>query len=211
MHTTTLVQICVVLLAVAGLTRGQGTRMVDQRCSASGFRCISRRDYTTCTQSKPQKYFRCDPGKVCSNREPSGQMCIQEAPPCVENGRVGMPGDCRRFSICMPISDNRIQQLEGLCNPGYRYNKPTLGCDPDPTCGVTNGSRTTVSASNDFVCTREGAFPDPSSCRSFLRCRQDQQGVLQVVKGRCPPVAPFFHGTNNVCVSSSETCMARPM
>ncbi|KAF4525060.1 hypothetical protein B566_EDAN001974 [Ephemera danica] len=211
MHTSSLQQICVVLLAVAGLTRGQGTRMVDQRCSVSGFRCISRRDYTTCTQSKPQRYFKCDPGNICSNREPSGQMCIQEAPPCVENTRVGMPGDCRRFSICMPISDNRMQQFEGLCNPGYSYKIKNFGCDPDPTCGVINMISTTVAPIKDFVCSSEGAFPDPANCRSFFRCRQDQQGVLQIAKGRCPPVAPYFHGTRNICVGSSESCMERPM
>ncbi|KAF4525061.1 hypothetical protein B566_EDAN001975 [Ephemera danica] len=129
---------CLVLaLLVAVLGQQQQDKLQEElRCSVSGFQCLDKTTYAPCVARQLSHIVECEPGLVCSSREPSGIMCIPPPPVCNATGRIRVPGDCRRFYACVRMGPANVFSLyEGFCDPGYSLNVSVSACTRDEGCG----------------------------------------------------------------------------
>ncbi|KAF4525063.1 hypothetical protein B566_EDAN001977 [Ephemera danica] len=132
--------ICVqlaLLVTVAVLGQQQQDKLQEElRCSVSGFQCLDKTTYAPCAARQLSHIVECEPGLVCSPREPSGIMCIPTPPVCNATGRFRFPGDCRRWYACIRMGPANLYNLyEGFCDPGHSLNLTEGACTRDEGCG----------------------------------------------------------------------------
>ena len=144
------------------------------------------------------KMYQCPTDETFDESE---NKCVKDSMlvECRESGSIPFYPNCNSYMKCISTASSFFRKIYTCELPNFYWNPETDQCE-DP-CNWN--------LATPFVCTSEGRYSDPFSCRKYHECVPDQLGGLEdrvehcpegtIWKGFCDP------GDENDCALPTQT------